>query len=190
MKTTAKDHILFLVALGLIFWFETLYKQPLYDYSHEFIISLQESRTPFFDFLFTWLASLGDGIVYALIFLHVLNKDGKTRGFYYLLFFIVCLAFQNITKMAYHDPRPYMTDDRIIPMKCSHEYGNPSGHSLFAAAFATFIFIDYYHSEVKKEYSTLSYSLGLFSTVSFILLMGFDRLYTSVHSIDQVLLGF
>jgi hypothetical protein len=52
----------------------------------------------------------------------------------------------NITKMAYHEPRPFMTTDKINVFGCSAEYGNPSGHSLFAAAMDTFVFLDVFHA--------------------------------------------
>lgn len=52
----------------------------------------------------------------------------------------------NLTKMAYHEPRPYFVDVDIQVYGCSAEYGNPSGHSLFAAAFAFFLFLDIFEA--------------------------------------------
>eukprot|EP00347_Sterkiella_histriomuscorum_P021000 403335646 len=52
--------------------------------------------------------------------------------------------------MLYHQPRPYFVDDQIDSLdKCSAEYGNPSGHSLFAAAYFTFIYLYYWHNHSK-----------------------------------------
>lgn len=57
----------------------------------------------------------------------------------------------NITKMAYHEARPFMIDSYLTPYGCSAEYGNPSGHSLFASAFNFFMFLDYFHGEYKNK---------------------------------------
>jgi len=91
------------------------------------------------------LSLIGDGALYFILFLLVFNWEGRARAFYYLLFISSTLSLQNITKVGYHDPRPYMTDERIQPIMCSQEYGNPSGHSLFASAYAFLIFLDFYH---------------------------------------------
>jgi hypothetical protein len=52
----------------------------------------------------------------------------------------------NLTKMAYHEPRPFMVESAINVYGCSPEYGNPSGHSIFAAAMDTFIFLDVFYA--------------------------------------------
>ena len=91
------------------------------------------------------LSLIGDGALYFLVFLLVFNWEGRARAFYYLIFLCTNLSIQIITKIGYHDPRPYMTDEKIEPIMCSHEFGNPSGHSQFAAAYALFTFLDFYH---------------------------------------------
>jgi len=37
----------------------------------------------------------------------------RARGFYYVLNVSIILFLMSITKMAFHDPRPYMLDDDI-----------------------------------------------------------------------------
>lgn len=60
----------------------------------------------------------------------------------------MCLFTMNITKIAYHDPRPYMTDPTLEAWgSCSEEYGNVSGHSLFAAGAFTFAFLEFAHGK-------------------------------------------
>ncbi len=58
----------------------------------------------------------------------------------------------NITKMAYHEPRPFMFSEKIEVYGCSAEYGNPSGHSIFAAAFNLFLYFDIFHSKEGSQY--------------------------------------
>ena len=91
----------------------------------------------------------------------------------------------NFTKIAYHDPRPYFTSDEITPYGCSSEYGNPSGHSLFAAGFFFFIFLDILHGEYKnKTLPKYVYPLSLAGAIIMTFLIGFARLYVGVHSMN------
>ncbi|CDW85967.1 UNKNOWN [Stylonychia lemnae] len=53
----------------------------------------------------------------------------STLGFYLTLTFVFNRYLQTISKLLIHDPRPYMVDERVEAMSCSHEYGNPSGHA-------------------------------------------------------------
>lgn len=88
----------------------------------------------------------------------------------------------------FHEPRPYFTNDWVIPLRCSQEFGHPSGHSLFAAGFTLIIFLDFYHSSETQK-PQRSYYLALASCFTISLLMGIDRLYVGVHSLDHVIIG-
>jgi membrane-associated phospholipid phosphatase len=101
----------------------------------------------------------------------------------------------NITKMAYHEPRPFMVTDKITVYGCSGEYGNPSGHSLFAAAFNIFFFLDLFHSNCDQpDFSTLKakliYAGALFLAISLTFLIGFARFYVGVHTLNQIVYGW
>lgn len=94
----------------------------------------------------------------------------------------------NLTKMAYHEPRPFMYTPKIKVFGCSAEYGNPSGHSLFAAAFNFFFFLDICHGSNKvtkvKYYSLLTTAIVL------TFLIGFARFYVGVHTLNQIVYGW
>ena len=130
---------------------------------------------------------IGGGGLYFGVFLIIFNWDNRPRAYYYVFFLISCLTFMNLTKMAYSEPRPYFVDPDIIPHGCSAEYGNPSGHSLFAAAFFIFIFLDVF--EHSKDILCIArikplYIGMLFLAISFMILIGFARLYVAVHSLN------
>ena len=93
------------------------------------------------------LSLWGDGFPYVVTIMLVFTWDSRAKAFYYLLFLTLNVGLQNTTKMAYHEPRPFMYDVRLTPFKCTNEYGNPSGHSQFAAAFNIFVFLDYFHGD-------------------------------------------
>jgi membrane-associated phospholipid phosphatase len=89
------------------------------------------------------LSFFGEGSVYFIGFLLILNWYSKGRAFFYLLFLSTMLTLQNVGKIGYHEPRPYMVWGDLTAIGCSHEYGQPSGHSLFSAGFAMFVFLDF-----------------------------------------------
>ena len=76
------------------------------------------------------LSDLGAGPLYFAIFILIFNRSSRSHSFYYILWIVSSLYFINMGKLVYHDPRPYMSEDAVIPHGCSSEYGNPSGHAL------------------------------------------------------------
>ena len=93
-------------------------------------------------------------------------------------------------KSLYAQPRPYMLSDNVRPHYCAHEYGQPSGHSLFSAGFAMGLFLDFAHGEWQgKKVSNLKYYGCLAMALTYTFLEAFDRLYLGVHSIDQIVFG-
>lgn len=112
------------------------------------------------------------------------NWFSRGRAFYYIAFLSATAYLMNITKMAYHEPRPYMVSTAINVYGCTAEYGNPSGHSFFAAGGHLFIFLDVCHGRKSHKFSTALYSIFLFLTVSLSFLVGFARFYVGVHTIN------
>ncbi|CDW88209.1 pap2 superfamily phosphatase [Stylonychia lemnae] len=135
---------------------------------------------------------MGAGALYIVIFVLIFNWNSRSHSFYHLLFLSECLFLMNTTKMLYHQPRPYFVDDEINSLEsCTAEYGNPSGHSLFSAAFFMFIYLDVWHidSQKRKESQT-KWLLSLFGCVFMFILIGFARLYVGAHSMNQILYGW
>lgn len=126
---------------------------------------------------------LGAGAIYFVILLVIFNLRSRATSFYYFCFISVTIYIMNVTKIGYHDPRPYMSDDQIIPYDCSHEYGNPSGHSIYAAGVPLFLFLDIFHGYLKS-FTKLSYYLSLGGVIFTAIFIGFARLYVGVHSLN------
>lgn len=100
-----------------------------------------------------------------------------------------------ITKMAYHQPRPYMVNPAINVFGCDPEYGNPSGHSIFAAAFNIFFYLDVFHAQENENVVRgVSWKIGrgiaFFIVPSLTLLIGFARFYVGVHTLNQIVYGW
>ena len=180
-------HTYYILALALICTVEMMYRHPLYDYSVVFIRDvIQPFRSEGFTLIMETLSFFGEGTIYFVGFLLVLNWYSRGRAFYYLMFLSTLLTLQIAMKIGYHEPRPYMSDDQIIVIGCSHEYGNPSGHSLFSAGFSLLSFMDF----MGKAPKTRGFFFALGGPIAFFLLMGFARVYQGVHTIDQVIYGW
>ena len=106
----------------------------------------------------------------------IFNYDAKERAFYYTLFITAVGLLMNTTKMAYHEPRPFMETTEIHAYGCSAEYGNPSGHSLFSAGFNFFFFLEVTSDWNLKKKACAYYSL-LVLAILLTFFIGFSRYY-------------
>ncbi len=172
-----------------MFGIEFAYREPLYQYSIRQQIALQPNITKGGLFIFEALSFWGNGAPYFLAFFVIFVMSNRPRAFYYVLFLTACGFLMNITKMAYHEPRPFMYTREIKVYGCSAEYGNPSGHSLFAAAFNFFFFLDICHSRARKVSNFVYFSL-LFNAVLLTVFIGFARFYVGVHTLNQIVYGW
>lgn len=184
-------HIIFIIVFCVIIGIEFAYRDPLYNASFDIIENIQKNRsTAFGDWFFYYLALIGAGPLYFGILLIIMNWGSRSRTFYIMMLLCSCLFIMNITKLLYHQPRPYVLDPNITPKLCSTEFGNPSGHTLFVGAFFACIFLDTYHANYEREeHSMISYLLGLAGTLTIMAIMAYDRVYNGVHAINQVIFG-
>lgn len=95
-----------------------------------------------------------------------------------------------VTKIIYHNPRPFMMRDDIESDTCSRGYGNPSGHSM-SIAVATFTVVLIYNG-YKAQFKHRGLYLWLLIAIAVVLtfITGFSRLYLAAHSMDQILYGW
>ena len=85
--------------------------------------------------------------------------------------------------MGYYEQRPYFEDNDIYPHgSCSVEYGNPSGHTLFASGYGLFIYLDVVYQNPK--YGGLA-KIG-YAIISFIFgfVIAYTRIYLRVHTLN------
>ena len=192
MNSVVKQQLPYWLVLLVIIGVELAYRKPLFDYSFTAIKTIQANSTKAGIFTFEAFSFVGAGALYFVVFIVLFNCDSRARAFYHILFLTACIFVMNITKMAYFEPRPYFVDIDIVPHGCSAEFGNPSGHSIFAAAFLTFLFLDVFEDPQVRRYSRQAkvYIGSLFLTFSMIVLIGFARLYVGLHTINQIVYGW
>ena len=114
----------------------------------------------------------------------------RVRCVHYLAVFMLVLILTNITKLSYHDPRPYWVDTpqgdtKIQAFSCSSQYGNPSGHSSTTMAMALAMALDFAHTGNKLVFKLLGFACA----ITFAVTIAYSRLFLGVHSLDQVLFG-
>ncbi|MCP1772969.1 membrane-associated phospholipid phosphatase [Neisseria perflava] len=115
-------------------------------------------------------------IALAAVWLHLRKKTG------YAVFVIVSTALPTavmlLAKLIFDRPRPLLWPRMIAESNTSF----PSGHSTFAAAVVTMLFLIYRHSPHRRAI--------LVCGTLFVLLMGFSRIYLGVHYPTDVLVGW
>jgi hypothetical protein len=77
----------------------------------------------------------------------------------------------------------------IIPYGCSMECGNPSGHSMYAASFNFFVYLDVFHAQenvgkLRSGFWKLFQGFCFFIAIALSFLIGFARFYVGVHSLN------
>ena len=110
----------------------------------------------------------------------------RLRCVYYVDVFTLLLIVMNVTKLAYHNPRPFWVSPEIKAFACSGQFGNPSGHSETSIGMALTLWLDLVYS---TEGSILNKSLWLMVSLAFAFSIGYSRLFLGVHSIDQIVFG-
>ena len=93
----------------------------------------------------------------------------------------------NVTKLYYHQARPYWASENVQAFSCSSQYGNPSGHSLFSMATGLIIWLDY--NQHAQEMSGMWFSKGarvvlLIVALVFGATIGYSRMFLGVHSLN------
>lgn len=118
----------------------------------------------------------------------------REKYFYFLLIYMLDKMQIGYLKLAFHDPRPYMAQRLITPISCSKAFGNPSGHSSAAWAFAITVFLETMHgkwhfkradgSPATNFQSWYVWALVLVLCLSWCILIPVSRLILGVHSLD------
>lgn len=137
------------------------------------------------------LITLGGAIVVPLVL------EMRYRSCYYIIMLAAVLVLSGVTKTAYHQPRPFwVAPDVAIYSSCSTQFGNPSGHSLSAMAFALAIWLDYNYccstggvpegSLQQKVWCRAFLFLVVFVFAGSI---GWSRFVLGAHTMNQIVLG-
>ena len=118
----------------------------------------------------------------------------RIHALYYLFVLSALLFLMNVSKLWYHDPRPFWVSDEIQALTCSTQYGNPSGHSMFSMAAATTIWLDVndrYRNSPGSWMQPLWARLVLLAIAfTYTFTVGYSRIFLGMHTWNQLLFGW
>jgi len=141
---------------------------------------------------FLFVSTLGGGWAYLAYFLAFAAYTGKSqlhRVAYYGVFFTPLGFTMNMSKLYYAQFRPFEidVDVKMYDDECPKEYGNPSGHSMFAPAFGGLILLDILTTCLKlSDLQQIGLSLG---SAFVYILIAYSRFILGVHALNQVIFG-
>lgn len=173
-------NLLYFLVFIIIVISEIFFSDPLYKASNDVILSMEANNTLFGIRFFQIISFLGAGPVYFLIFVIFFNWKARSFSFYYILYISVNMYIVTLGKLVYHAPRPYMTNPDIKVYDCTQEFGNPSGHSMMSPFFL-FMTLDLYK---YIDHTNKRFYIAITLSISWIILVGFSRLYLGVHSMN------
>ena len=148
--------ILGFAALAAIILTEPLYRDSLYD-EPEFksITIISKNVSEPVQKAFVYFTNTGGGVSIAIYTAWLgIGSRQRVKFLYYLLLCSVVVYIMNISKMLYKHDRPMWNNPDVASQaitKCSSNYGNPSGHSMQASAFAFTILCDLLDHVVQFE---------------------------------------
>ena len=145
----------------------------------DFLLALQNIRTPFLDVLMKGATLLGEHGIVSILLGIILIMIAKTRKTGIEVLLSVALAFivaNLIVKNAVARVRPYDAYAFLVPAVTKpHDFSFPSGHTVNAFAAAVAVFLNH-----KK--------IGIVALI-LAALVAFSRLYVGVHYPTDVLTG-
>ncbi len=145
----------------------------------DFLRWLESIRTPVGDFLMSTLTHLGQEMLFiavALVFFWCIDKK---RGYFLLFTGFVGTVCNQILKMAFRVPRPWVLDPAFRPVESAVEgatgYSFPSGHTQCATNL---------YGGIARSSRRRAVQIG---GVVIALLVAFTRMYLGVHTPADVL---
>lgn len=143
------------------------------------LMTIQELRTAFLDFLFSHVTLLGDnGILWIVVgVILICTKKHRKIGFLVLFSLLGSFLLGNIfLKNFFERERPcWMYPEMELLIKNPHDYSFPSGHSMASFAAATSLWL------MNKKWGAAALILAG--------MIAFSRLYLFVHWPTDVLVG-
>ncbi|MBE6620689.1 MAG: phosphatase PAP2 family protein [Ruminococcaceae bacterium] len=139
-----------------------------------FLYFLESIRNPILDAIMSVVTMLGEETIFLGIALLIFWCLNKKRGYIFLLIGFVGITINQILKLTFRIPRPWVKDPNFTVVESAVEeatgYSFPSGHTQNVAD--TFGCVAY---SAKRTWVRIA-------SVILILLVGFSRMYLGVHT--------
>lgn len=125
--------------LNIIFSFEYFFRDVLWSYSVRSLIPEIQEHASQHQF-WRGIYYCGNGRELNMLFLYHMIFSGKYhRAFMTSIHVASFFMISNCLQLLYQDPRPFWMDNEIQAFSCSKGFGNPCGHMMSAAVFASLV---------------------------------------------------
>lgn len=140
----------------------------------DFLYFLENLRTPFLDKIFSAITLCGDETVFMAVCMVIFWCIDKWQGYYLLLTGFLGTVFNQVLKMAFKIPRPWVKDPNFTIVESAREaatgYSFPSGHTQSSVG----LFGGLARANKNKALRII--------TIILCVLVPFSRLYLGVHT--------
>lgn len=140
----------------------------------EFLYFLENLRTPFLDKVFSVITLCGDETVFMAVCMVIFWCIDKWQGYYLLLTGFAGTVINQVLKMAFKIPRPWVKDPNFTIVESAREaatgYSFPSGHTQSSVG----LFGGLARANKNKALRII--------TIILCVLVPFSRLYLGVHT--------
>ena len=137
--------LIFLIGYAIIFGTQYIYEEPLFQWSGIEIPALQKDLPSAVWGFWNFYTHIGGGVLQIVYFaINLIFNPSKTETFVLAVNLAIELFLMTITKVWHYEARPFWAFSDVRAGACYTQFGNPSGHSLFAAFFAMYLFNRYF----------------------------------------------
>ena len=182
-----------LLALFCILIGQQAYEQTYFDKTLDFAPDMQARTSDAAANFLSFLSDTKDAYVSAPMLVCFLFIGQRSRAFYYLVMHMCISAGGALTKLNYHQGRPFWESLEVEALACTGTYGNPSGHSWGSLATSLTVFLDFNAWASARPASRLHAwywrILVLVIGLTYSGSVAYSRILLGVHSLNQVLLG-
>ena len=155
-----------------------------------------QKKTKMYRF-FKTLSSIGKGQMLLIVYSVLFNLMSKPAALYFACSISFTNYIMNQLKSFYGDPRPYWTSADITSFgKCHTGFGNPSGHMTNNVFLWYTVYLHFFNDVgIKRKRMSVfctAYIIKMAVTsiiITYIIFMGFARVYLGAHSYNQVIFG-
>ena len=186
---------IFLVLFIISITFYNEFHNILFNYSTQNLIPFLQNKFILFltnditNKLVKIISFLGTQNIYIILTLLIYNISNIYKSYIICFTLFFSQLILTVNKLIFIAPRPYWINKEIKVYDCQGGFGSPSGHVLVCTMFyLTFWKIIFQSKRRKNSFFFKYFSLVLI--IIFIIFMGFIRLLSGAHSLDQIIYGF